>query len=620
MRKFAVFLIVLMSLFFGTTVHAQNNQAVLDRADQAMAHLTQYLGVSTPITRDVHFWRWEERIYDNAAFGCGIPGETYPAQPNRALDITISYQGTDYDYRVSWDGSILVLCGGDGLPLYRSDAPDYNPSQAVTPLPAAQPTDAEGFYAWVFMREQQRLYLLGRSGELGSFTRPLTADEDPQAVRQMAMSRDGRYLVQATRNQRGEDLLTIYDIETDRLQALSAAPGESISLGLSFDLEANGLTGSPLIFSPDHDTVLVGLSDERDPSVNRGRVWVVELATGAIRYALNSTDLPAIYQGQADDVTDALASPGAYRAVPLFWGSDDRLHVMLIRLFTGGSEKYPTFAWTPEQGVARFSRLGWIDAGIAPDGDQIFTNHDPTAPASTEPSMMPPHNVIILDTPDADFVVRSGSDRPLYGARFAGEDRIIFRMRMDDGEQPRVVVRDLETEEEYIAPGRAVGVPGGVLAFVPASLQIAFYVDGQTPVSVWNVPPRNGDAVFVWSQYEGISLGLTSVAGQDLGTATGGPAPTPLFGGSDCGQRASIVSVGITARTTIDDGTPTNVRTDPTTSAQVAQIIPEGTRFRIIGGPTCADGYTWWQIVLDDGVVGWIAEAGRDFYFIEPAP
>jgi hypothetical protein len=49
-----------------------------------------------------------------------------------------------------------------------------------------------------------------------------------------------------------------------------------------------------------------------------------------------------------------------------------------------------------------------------------------------------------------------------------------------------------------------------------------------------------------------------------------------------------------------------------------------GTRVEIIGGPECVPywtgAYTWWQIRLADGRVGWSAEGSLhgSFYFMEP--
>jgi hypothetical protein len=52
------------------------------------------------------------------------------------------------------------------------------------------------------------------------------------------------------------------------------------------------------------------------------------------------------------------------------------------------------------------------------------------------------------------------------------------------------------------------------------------------------------------------------------------------------------------------------LRDNPTTSGSYKVKMPEGYRFYAIGGPTCADGYTWWQITGTMGT-GWSAERGE---------
>jgi len=53
-----------------------------------------------------------------------------------------------------------------------------------------------------------------------------------------------------------------------------------------------------------------------------------------------------------------------------------------------------------------------------------------------------------------------------------------------------------------------------------------------------------------------------------------------------------------------------NVRAEPNLTAPAA-IIQEGRELRVIGGPVCADGFLWWEVVTTDGLVrGWTAEGG----------
>ena len=64
------------------------------------------------------------------------------------------------------------------------------------------------------------------------------------------------------------------------------------------------------------------------------------------------------------------------------------------------------------------------------------------------------------------------------------------------------------------------------------------------------------------------------------------------------------------------------VRENPRRGASEITRIPTGTRMTIIGGPECANSWSWWRVRTDDGVVGWVSEGGdgTDPYFICPLP
>jgi len=55
-------------------------------------------------------------------------------------------------------------------------------------------------------------------------------------------------------------------------------------------------------------------------------------------------------------------------------------------------------------------------------------------------------------------------------------------------------------------------------------------------------------------------------------------------------------------------------------SSEVTRLEPS-TYVTVVGGPTCTDGWSWWEIRTDSGSVGWVAEGGDnvDQYFICPA-
>ncbi|MCX8066419.1 MAG: protein kinase [Anaerolineae bacterium] len=55
-------------------------------------------------------------------------------------------------------------------------------------------------------------------------------------------------------------------------------------------------------------------------------------------------------------------------------------------------------------------------------------------------------------------------------------------------------------------------------------------------------------------------------------------------------------------------GARLNIRESPGTGAPIVAKVEPGTRLRIVDGPRRADGYTWWQVRLPDGTLGWAVE------------
>lgn len=92
--------------------------------------------------------------------------------------------------------------------------------------------------------------------------------------------------------------------------------------------------------------------------------------------------------------------------------------------------------------------------------------------------------------------------------------------------------------------------------------------------------------------------------------------PAPITGDYCTGAPSSRLAIGMRARVTYTDGTTLRVRSAPG-EAIIAEMA-EGTEFTVIGGPLCLDGFTWWQLQLDDGTVGWSAEGDTSDYYIEP--
>jgi hypothetical protein len=78
------------------------------------------------------------------------------------------------------------------------------------------------------------------------------------------------------------------------------------------------------------------------------------------------------------------------------------------------------------------------------------------------------------------------------------------------------------------------------------------------------------------------------------------------------------LQVGERGRVAFTGGTPSRLRAEPGTDGAVLLQMPEGTAFAVLATPECRDGYRWWQLGLEDGIVGYAAEATTEEYFLEP--
>lgn len=96
------------------------------------------------------------------------------------------------------------------------------------------------------------------------------------------------------------------------------------------------------------------------------------------------------------------------------------------------------------------------------------------------------------------------------------------------------------------------------------------------------------------------------------------PQPTTVPVSYCAGMPVSRVTVGTRGRVTIIDGTFTRLRATP--GGDVIERMVEGTTFTFVGGPACTSLYTWWQIKLSNGTIGWVAESDGSRYFVEIDP
>src|SRR5690349_23109060 len=88
---------------FGTTV--QSSQVV----NAAYEALSKVLG-KTVTPNDHSLYVWTQTFYPDTSLGCPQPGQTYVKKDTNGYQVTITYNGMDYDFRAFGDGTGMFLC------------------------------------------------------------------------------------------------------------------------------------------------------------------------------------------------------------------------------------------------------------------------------------------------------------------------------------------------------------------------------------------------------------------------------------------------------------------------------------------------------------------------------
>lgn len=122
-----------------------------------------------------------------------------------------------------------------------------------------------------------------------------------------------------------------------------------------------------------------------------------------------------------------------------------------------------------------------------------------------------------------------------------------------------------------------------------------FNLTGQNAIKQWTIPSV---APLNVPRYEYLDLGIDATS-----TCAGAPP--------------SRVRVGDTLQV-ITTPDPLRVRSTPLTG-EIINNVNAGFTAPIVGGPNCAGNYAWWQIELQDGRTGWVAEGDQTEYYVEVA-
>ncbi len=154
-----------------------------------------------------------------------------------------------------------------------------------------------------------------------------------------------------------------------------------------------------------------------------------------------------------------------------------------------------------------------------------------------------------------------------------------------------------------------------VRGFTPPSVA----ADGNALLFYDNLTPR------IYRAGEIVDLPLPPLSPATPAYASWGPQAWRLYAGElpSSGEYVCLgapeprLTVGAAARVVVGQGA-NNLRDAASTGGSLLGTIPEGAMVDVLGGPECANGYTWWQVVYN-GMTGWTAEGEGLDYWLEPA-
>lgn len=502
---------------------------------------------------------------------------------------------------------------GSWLPTRAAEQPvtsDYSlPAQALPSSP---------FYAWAYSPIRDVLYLLNASGLVTSIPRPKLPNEvtSLDAPPVISFSPDGQMMVMSAALSSGQRGLGFYNLATGQfVQTHTAQTNESVYLGSGPGLSVlyPNYAGSPYAFTSDSSRTAVGFAQQIVGSA--WRVIVFNTTNGQVQAILDNTNP----QTQA-----TLNTASAWFPRPMYFegsGATAQIHIQFIIGFAGGSSQYPALVWNPTSGAVVPSNLIRTSTDILPTtGGVVFPNLDLSIPALEPNGPFSATNVIQRDLvtgiPTGPVTLHADSANYVGTASWAANGALVlyatskpdytagqgdfWALQVESG-----VVNQLSTDTRSVYPT--------VEGFLRADATGQIYRHGTAaPTSgqlLWQ--SNDPDIRLLWSNPMGSTFRLASVQN---GTATTGTTGTSLCTGAP----ASRVTVGASARVTINNADPSPLRMRSAPGGAFVTSLPEGTQFTIQGGPQCQGNYTWWQIRLSDGRTGWVAEGSSTGYFIEP--
>ncbi|MDX2162445.1 MAG: SH3 domain-containing protein [bacterium] len=271
--------------------------------------------------------------------------------------------------------------------------------------------------------------------------------------------------------------------------------------------------------------------------------------------------------------------------------------------------QHPAYPFNPEEGMfPRPNAVLYTASGAPPS---VF--NDPAANAAYPAAFFSAANLDLSDDAESITWVNDGA------AFLVSDNSAMWTLVNRDGGQQAIPV----------APGSRVlaGTPDGWIAVGEAgaeSVEIVKATNTPGGITFQSLGVLNGTIRLISAPALGTSLGDApapfAAVPQSGQSAQAPAAPTPMnpTGVYVCEGVAVPPRLTVNGIGRVTPGLPNNIRQQPNTSATVIGRIPGEGVFRVINGPLCSGGFTWWQVDYE-GAQGYTVEASGSDYYAEPA-
>lgn len=611
--RIAFLIILTFSLLPLTAVQAQSNEPP-EFVKKAMQHLSIVLGVPVEFDDAGDGYDFVEQIYNDASLGCPAEGQVYTQQTVRGYDIDFLLDGVEYNYRVSSDQTIVILCL-NGRPDPRSIGITVPTGATPTPGPVSLATTVKDlapaqWYAWLYLGENDTLVLVNPAGEQGRIQRPKLPNENPilNERPQVALSRDGRFMVVAAELQTGVEAVGLYSLATATfVNVYQAAAGEEIHLGMRF----GPVVKSPYLFNPNSTQYAVAFygSPTQTQAPKGWKIIVFDVTTGNALYQLpNNSPLMASVAG----VLPATADTGGNFFPNIVYFGNDEVHAQLIPFGTEGGPTYNTINWHPNANTVGESVYSFSAQDILPTtGLMLIPFEDVAAAVLPANGPFTSYNAIAQATAAGAQSLWTDATKFHFLPKWAANGTLALFISQDESQARNWNALTVATKANTVLPAtitEAMGVSNGFLSATVEG-QVSFHAATNPAAGTILWQPVDAQLVELgWSIPPGSTFALTTITLP--GTIAGGQVVCP-------NTPPTRMIVGGRGQVTSTDGQPLRVRATP--NGAFLLEMPEQTQFTVTAGPDCTGGrYTWYQVQLADGTIGWSAEGDLESYFMEP--